>query len=176
MAENNTEKLDEAKKPEESKESKKNTGKEEKEVSNRKSKKKKEEKTDEKGPVVTKKKKARRRIVENGNAYIQASYNNTIVTLTEPNGNVIAWSSAGASGFKGARKSTPYAAQISAENAAEKSKVFGLERVHVYVKGVGAGREQAIRGLVTKGINILSISDLTPIPHNGCRKKKTRRP
>ena len=121
------------------------------------------------------KSKARRRSVPEGNAYIQASYNNTIVTLTDPNGDIIAWSSAGASGFKGSRKSTPYAAQISAENAAEKSKVYGLEKVHVYVKGVGSGREQAIRGLVSSGINLISINDLTPTPHNGCRQKKPRR-
>jgi small subunit ribosomal protein S11 len=113
--------------------------------------------------------------VPEGNAYIQASYNNTIVTLTDPEGNMIAWSSAGASGFKGSRKSTPYAAQVSAENAAEKSKVYGLEKVHVYVKGVGSGREQAIRGLVSSGINLISINDLTPTPHNGCRQKKPRR-
>lgn len=118
---------------------------------------------------------AKKRNVPEGAAHIQASYNNTIVTLTEPNGNVIAWSSAGASGFKGARKATPYAAQISAENAAEKASKYGLERVHVYVKGVGTGREQAIRGLVSSGINIISINDITPIPHNGCRKKKQRR-
>lgn len=122
-----------------------------------------------------KKGKARRRNVELGNAFIQASYNNTIVTLTEPNGNVIAWSSAGASGFKGARKSTPYAAQVSAENAAEKAKVFGLQRVHVYIKGVGSGREQAVRGLSSSGIDIISLNDVTPMPHNGCRKKKQRR-
>lgn len=122
-----------------------------------------------------KKGKARRRNVELGNAFIQASYNNTIVTLTEPNGNVIAWSSSGASGFKGARKSTPYAAQVSAENAAEKAKVFGLQRVHVYIKGVGSGREQAVRGLSSSGIDIISLNDVTPMPHNGCRKKKQRR-
>lgn len=121
------------------------------------------------------KSKARKRLVPEGIANVQASYNNTIVTLTEPNGDVIAWSSAGASGFKGARKATPYAAQVSAENAAEKAKAFGLERVHVNVKGVGTGREQAIRGLVSSGINIISITDITPIPHNGCRKKKPRR-
>ncbi|NIA01773.1 MAG: 30S ribosomal protein S11 [Nitrospirae bacterium] len=118
---------------------------------------------------------SKKRNVPEGAAHIQASYNNTIVTLTEPNGNVIAWSSAGASGFKGARKATPYAAQISAENAAQKASAYGLERVHVYVKGVGTGREQAIRGLVSSGINIISINDVTPIPHNGCRKKKQRR-
>ncbi len=120
-------------------------------------------------------KKAKRRAVPQGNAHIQASYNNTIITLTDTNGDVIAWGSAGASGFKGARKSTPYAAQISAENAAEKAKMYGLEKVHVYVKGVGSGREQAIRGLVSKGIDVISINDITPIPHNGCRKKKQRR-
>lgn len=121
------------------------------------------------------KKKAKRRNVQVGNAYVQASYNNTIVTITEPNGSVLSWSSSGSSGFKGARKSTPYAAQISAENAAGKAKVYGLERVHVYIKGVGAGREQSIRGLVASGLDIISLNDVTPIPHNGCRKKKARR-
>lgn len=134
---------------------------------------------DEKGEKGAKPKskrgKAKRRIVQTGKAHIQASYNNTIVTLTELNGNVIAWSSSGSSGFKGARKSTPYAAQVSAENAVEKAKAFGLENVHVFIKGVGTGREQAIRGLVSSGLNIISISDITPIPHNGCRKKKARR-
>jgi len=120
-------------------------------------------------------KKSKKKLVEEGNAYIQASYNNTIVTLTEKNGDVLSWSSSGSNGFKGARKSTPYAAQVSAENAAEKAKVFGLRRVSVYVKGVGSGRVQAVRGLVTRGLDLLSITDITPIPHNGCRKKKTRR-
>lgn len=124
---------------------------------------------------VTKSKKARKRIVVVGNAYIQASYNNTIVTITEQNGDAISWSSSGSSGFKGSRKATPYAAQVSAENAAEKAKLFGLERVHVYIKGVGGGREQAIRGLASKGLDLISISDVTPMPHNGCRKKKARR-
>ncbi|OGJ42325.1 30S ribosomal protein S11 [Candidatus Peregrinibacteria bacterium RIFCSPLOWO2_01_FULL_39_12] len=113
--------------------------------------------------------------MEAGNVYVQASYNNTIVTITEPNGDVVAWGSAGSSGFKGARKATPYAAQVSAENAAEKAKVFGLQRVHVYIKGVGSGREQSIRGLSAKGLDIVSITDTTPIPHNGCRNKKARR-
>ena len=125
--------------------------------------------------ATPKKAKARKRNVPLGNAYVCASYNNTIVTLTEPNGDVIAWSSAGSSGFKGTRKSTPYAAQISAEKAVEKAKVYGLEKVHIYVKGVGNGRDQAIRGLVSAGLEILSISDMTPVPHNGCRKKKARR-
>jgi len=124
---------------------------------------------------TTKKAKAKKRIVPEGKAYVNASYNNTIVTLSEPSGDVISWSSAGSSGFKGARKSTPYAAQVAAEKAAEKAKVYGLERVHVYVKGVGSGRDQAIRGLVASGLNLISINDVTPIPHNGCRKKKQRR-
>jgi len=120
-------------------------------------------------------KKAKKRIVQEGNAHIQASFNNTIITITEKNGDVISWSSAGSNGFKGARKSTPYAAQVSAETAAEKAKLYGLERVNVFVKGVGSGREQAIRGIISKGIDIIAINDITPIPHNGCRKKKTRR-
>lgn len=131
--------------------------------------------TSAEAPKKTSKSKARRRIVQVGNAYINASYNNTIVTLAEPNGNVLAWASSGSSGFKGTRKSTPYAAQIAAENAAEKAKVFGLERVHIFVKGLGNGREQAIRGLVSKGLDVVSITDTTPIPHNGCRKRKARR-
>ncbi len=120
-------------------------------------------------------KKSKKKLVEEGNAYIQASYNNTIVTLTEKSGDVLSWSSSGANGFRGARKSTPYAAQVSAENAAEKAKIHGLQRVHVYVKGVGSGRVQAVRGLITSGLDLLSITDTTPVPHNGCRKKKTRR-
>lgn len=128
-----------------------------------------------KADKTSKKGKARKRNVPTGNAYVNASYNNTIVTLTEPNGDVIAWGSAGGSGFKGARKATPYAAQVAAEKAAEKAKVFGLQSVHVFVKGVGSGREQAIRGLSSNDIDILSITDTTPIAHNGCRKKKQRR-
>ena len=120
-------------------------------------------------------KKIKRKHVPLGNAYIKASYNNTIVTITDPNGDVIAWGSAGASGFKGARQATPYAAQIAAEGAAEKAKLFGLEKINVYVKGVGSGRDQAIRGLTGGGLDLISISDVTPIPHNGCRKKKQRR-
>lgn len=134
-----------------------------------------EAKKDEKKEAKKTVKKARRRLIEVGSAYVQASYNNTIITITEPNGNVIAWGSSGSSGFKGARKATPYAAQVSAENAAEKAKVFGLQRVHVYIKGVGSGREQAVRGLSAKGLDIVSITDTTPIPHNGCRAKKARR-
>jgi small subunit ribosomal protein S11 len=121
------------------------------------------------------KKKPKRRTVQEGKAYIQATFNNTLITITDLNGEVIAWSSAGASGFKGAKKATPYAAQVSAEGAATKAKVFGLENVHVFVKGVGSGREQAIRGLIAGGIDIKSITDLTPITHNGCRPRKGRR-
>jgi len=122
-----------------------------------------------------KKTKSKRRLVQVGNAYVQASYNNTIITIAEENGNVLAWSSAGASGFKGARKATPYAAQVAAENATDKAKAFGLERVRVFVKGVGTGRDQAVRGLVNKGLELISINDTTPFAHNGCRKKKSRR-
>lgn len=121
------------------------------------------------------KKKVKRRLIQEGNAYIQASYNNTMVTITDTKGEVVAWSSAGASGFKGAKKATPYAAQVAAENAVTKAKVFGVERVHVFIKGVGTGREQAIRGLQAAGVNIESLTDLTPIAHNGCRPRKGRR-
>lgn len=121
---------------------------------------------------TTKKKK---RVVTEGCVHIKASFNNTIVTITEPGGDVIAWGTSGASGFKGTRKSTPYAAQVAAENAAEKAKAFGLEQVDVFVKGVGPGREQAIRGLNNAGLNVISIADVTPLPHNGCRPRKQRR-
>jgi len=127
------------------------------------------------GGTKEKKTKSKRKSVLVGCAYIQASYNNTIITLTEPNGDVISWATAGASGFKGTRKSTPYAAQVAAEKAVEKARVYGLQKVHVYVKGVGSGREQSIRGLVASGLDLISINDVTPIPHNGCRKKKARR-
>lgn len=124
---------------------------------------------------VKKKGKAKRRLVPEGIIYIQATYNNTIVTITDPKGEVIAWSSAGSNGFKGAKKATPYAAQISAENAANKAKVFGFERGYVIIKGVGSGREQAIRGINSAGINIESIRDITAVAHNGCRPRKSRR-
>ncbi len=122
-----------------------------------------------------KKSKSKRKSVPEGNFYIHAGYNNTLVSITEPNGNVIAWASSGSCGFKGARKSTPYAAQVAAETATEKSKVYGLERVHVFVKGGGPGREQGLRGIVNAGLSIESITDTTAIPHNGCRKARTRR-
>jgi small subunit ribosomal protein S11 len=134
------------------------------------------EKTEKTGkPVKAKKGKAKRRTVLEGKVYIQATYNNTMISITDMNGEVIAWSSAGSNGFKGAKKATPYAAQVSSENAANKAKVYGLEKVHVIVKGVGSGREQAIRGLHIAGLNIESLTDVTAIAHNGVRKRRTRR-
>ena len=126
-------------------------------------------------PAPRKRKKARKRIVPEGRAYIQASFNNTMITITDPDGQVITWGSAGSSGFKGPKKATPFAAQTAAESVASKAKVFGLERVHVFIKGAGNGREQAIRGLQSGGIKVEAITDTTAIAHNGCRPKKTRR-
>jgi len=119
--------------------------------------------------------KREKKVVYSGNAYIQATFNNTIVTITDRNGNVIAWSSAGSQGFKGSRKGTPYAAQIASTNAAKKAMGFGLKEVDVYVKGPGAGRESAIRALQIAGLNIKLIKDVTPVPHNGTRPPKRRR-
>ncbi len=110
-----------------------------------------------------------------GQAHIQATFNNTIITLTDPNGNVLSWGSAGASNFKGSRKSTPYAAQVAAESAARKAMEHGLRRIDVFVKGPGSGREAAIRSLANAGLQVTSIVDVTPIPHNGCRPPKRRR-
>ncbi len=115
------------------------------------------------------------RQIAHGRAYVQATYNNTIITLTDLNGNVLSWSSAGQNGFKGPKKSTPYAASIIVKNAVEKAKIYGLKNVNVFVKGVGSGRESAVRALNTFGLNVISIKDITPIPHNGCRQKKPRR-
>jgi len=116
-----------------------------------------------------------KRVVPRGAAHVKASFNNTIVSLTDPAGNVIAWSSAGASGWKGSRKSTPYAAQVAAENAARKALDLGLKTVEVFVRGPGAGREAAIRALEATGLEVTAITDVTPIPHNGCRPPKRRR-
>jgi len=124
---------------------------------------------------VVKKKKKKKKFVSSGFAYIQATYNNTIVTLTDQSGNVLASSSAGAVGFKGPKKSTPYAAGIIVRNVVEKVRECGLKNVEVFLKGVGLGREAAVRALNANGINILSIKDITPIPHNGCRPRKIRR-
>ncbi|MBU1203183.1 30S ribosomal protein S11 [Patescibacteria group bacterium] len=122
-----------------------------------------------------KSKKKVKKSVKKGQAHIQATYNNTIITLADAQGNTLAWSSAGMNGFKGPKKATPYAAGIIVKNAIEKTKDFGLQEVDVFVKGVGAGREAAIRALHANGLTIGSIKDVTPIPHNGCRPKKTRR-
>jgi len=113
--------------------------------------------------------------IPHGKAYIQATYNNTIVTLTDLNGNVLSWSSSGSSGFKGPKKATPYAASIVVKNALEKAADAGLKDVNVLVTGVGQGREGAIRAFNANGVNVLSIKDITPIPHNGCRAPRPRR-
>lgn len=125
--------------------------------------------------TTSKAKKKVRKVVPEANIFITASYNNTIMSATEPNGNVLAWASAGASGFKGTRKATPYAATVTAEKLMEKVAPYGIEKAKVFVTGVGVGREQAIRGLQAAGVDILAIFDNTPIPHNGCRKRKARR-
>lgn len=122
-----------------------------------------------------KKKKKTDKKVAVGKAFIKATYNNTIVTLTDLNGNVLSWASAGMAGFKGPKKSTPYAAQIIVRIAVEKAKPFGLREVSVFVKGVGTGRESAVRALNANGLDITYIKDITPVPHNGCRPKKPRR-
>ena len=119
--------------------------------------------------------KKERKNIPLGRAYIQATFNNTIITLTDPQGNVVASASAGMAGFKGSRKSTPYAAQLAGSNAAKKGIEHGLKEIHVYVKGPGSGREAAIRSLQSSGLNVASIRDVTPIPHNGCRARKRRR-
>lgn len=121
------------------------------------------------------KKKKEKKTVYEGNVYIQATFNNTIVTVTDLKGNTISWSSAGSLGFKGAKKSTPYAAQTTAETATSRAKDHGLKEVNVFVKGPGMGRESAIRSLGAMGLQVKSIKDITPIPHNGCRPKKSRR-
>ncbi|MGB9723573.1 MAG: 30S ribosomal protein S11 [Chloroflexia bacterium] len=113
--------------------------------------------------------------IPRGQAHILASFNNTIITITDPQGGVIAWSSAGSCGFRGSRKSTPYAAQIAAETASRKAQEMGMRQVDVLVKGPGAGREAAIRALQGAGLHVASITDVTPIPHNGCRPPKRRR-
>ncbi len=126
-------------------------------------------------PTKTSRKKKAIRQISQGCAYIQATFNNTIITLTDINGNTIAWSSAGHCGFKGPKKSTPYAASIIVKDIAEQSKESGLKEVTVYVKGIGSGRDSAVRALNANGFNVLSIKDTTPLPHNGCRPPKPRR-
>jgi small subunit ribosomal protein S11 len=124
------------------------------------------------------KKSTKKKIKKNipvGGVYIQSSFNNTIITITDPRGNVVSWSSGGVVGFKGSRKSTPFAAQLAAENAAKKAIENGMKTVDVYVKGPGAGREAALRALQGAGLKVHLIKDVTPIPHNGCRPPKRRR-
>ena len=124
---------------------------------------------------TVRKKKRERKNVERGQAHIQSTFNNTLVTLTDMDGNALSWSSAGSNGFRGSRKSTPFAAQSAAEVAAKAAMEHGLKTVEVYVKCPGSGREAAIRALQTAGLNVTMIKDITPIPHNGCRPPKKRR-
>jgi small subunit ribosomal protein S11 len=123
----------------------------------------------------TRQRRRERRNVPRGQAHVQATFNNTIVTITDPNGNPVSWGSAGASGFKGSRKSTPYAAGVTAETAARKAMEQGMRTVEVFVKGPGSGRESAIRSLQGAGLGVVSITDVTPVPHNGPRPPKRRR-
>ena len=127
------------------------------------------------GKKTVRKKKVQRKNIEKGQAHIQSTFNNTLVTLTDMDGNALSWSSAGSLGFKGSKKSTPFAAQQAAEVAAKAAMEHGLKTVEVYVKGPGAGREAAIRALQATGLEVNSIKDVTPIPHNGCRPPKRRR-
>ncbi len=119
--------------------------------------------------------KKEKKVIHSGDAYIQATFNNTIITIADKNGNVVTWSSSGAQGFKGSRKGTPYAAQIAADAAAKKAMNFGMRQIDVYVKGPGAGRESAIRALQASGMEISLIKDVTPVPHNGTKPPKRRR-
>lgn len=124
---------------------------------------------------VTKKKKTRKRSIPSAVVHVQATFNNTIISITTDSGEVVAWASAGSAGFKGSRKSTPYAAQIATEKALEKAKSQGLVKASVVVKGIGSGRDAAIRALTSAGLEISSLRDITAIPHNGCRPRKARR-
>jgi small subunit ribosomal protein S11 len=123
----------------------------------------------------TKVKKKVKKNILNGVVHIQSTFNNTIVTITDPNGNVLSWSTAGMNGFKGSRKSTPFAAQLASQDAAKKAMEHGLRNVEVYVKGPGPGRESALKSLQSTGLTVTMIKDVTPIPHNGCKPKKRRR-
>lgn len=116
-----------------------------------------------------------RRAVPLAQAHIQSTFNNTIITITDPQGNTLTWTSAGSAGFKGSRKSTPYAAQVAAQQAVRQAQDLGVREVDIFVKGLGPGREAAIRSLQSAGLRIRSITDVTPVPHNGCRPKKKRR-
>lgn len=123
----------------------------------------------------TRTKKKEKKNIPTGVVHIYSTFNNTIITITDSGGNVVAWSSAGVQGFKGSRKSTPFAAQLAAEDAVKKAMEHGMNTVEVYVKGPGPGRESALRSLQTAGFNVLKIRDVTPVPHNGCRPPKRRR-
>ena len=123
--------------------------------------------------IVSKKKS--KRTVEKGRVYVQSTFNNTVITLTDESGNVLGWATSGSSGFKGTRKSTSFAATVAAEHAAEKAKAWGLVQAQAFVKGIGSGRESAVRALQAAGIRITSIKDVTPIPHNGVRPRKPKR-
>ncbi len=131
--------------------------------------------TADKRAALAKKRKAKAKNVPVGIAIVQATFNNTVVTITDPAGNVVCWSSAGCKGFKGSRKSTPFAAQIAAQTAADAAKEVGMRSVAVLLKGPGSGRESALRALQSAGLSVTAIKDVTPIPHNGCRPKKRRR-
>ena len=120
-------------------------------------------------------KKKEKKNIQNGVVHIQSTFNNTIISITDPNGNVISWSTAGMNGFKGSRKSTPFAAQLASQDAAKKAMEHGLKNVEVYVKGPGPGRESALKSLQATGLTVTMIKDVTPIPHNGCKPKKRRR-
>jgi small subunit ribosomal protein S11 len=126
-------------------------------------------------PRKTRTKKKEKKNIANGVVHIRSTFNNTIVTITDTAGNVISWSSSGVQGFKGSRKSTPFAAQVTAEDAAKKAAEHGMRSVEVYVKGPGAGRESALRALQATGFKVTLIKDVTPVPHNGCRPPKRRR-
>jgi len=126
-------------------------------------------------PKKTRIKKKVKKNISSGVVHIQSTFNNTIITITDAMGNAVAWSSAGLQGFKGSRKSTPFAAQLAAQDAAKKAQEHGMKTVEVYVKGPGPGRESALRALQASGFNVTMIKDVTPVPHNGCRPPKRRR-
>ena len=126
-------------------------------------------------PTIPARKKKNRMVTPNGRAYITATFNSTLITITDAKGNTVCWETTGTAGFKGTKKSTPYAATKTAERAAQKAMAIGVREVDVYVKGPGIGRESAIRALRSAGLGLTSISDITPIPHNGCRQKNRRR-
>lgn len=126
-------------------------------------------------PKKPKSRKRERRLVPEGKVFIQSTFNNTIITITDARGNVITWGSSGTAGFKGSRKGTPYAAQLAGQSAAQKAKDAGMRQAEVFVRGPGSGREAAIRAIQASGIVVTSIKDITPVPHNGCRPRKRRR-